>query len=34
MSDGVIELDEFTTEYYLLFGETPCQTQQRSQPYN
>jgi AraC family transcriptional regulator, ethanolamine operon transcriptional activator len=34
MSGGVIELDEFTTEYCLLFGETPCQTQQRSQPYN
>ena len=34
MSGGVIELDQFTTEYCLLFGETPCQTQRLFHPYN
>jgi hypothetical protein len=32
---GLIELDEFTTGYYSLFGEPPCQTLRRhSPPYN
>jgi AraC-like DNA-binding protein len=34
LSGGVIELDEFTTEYCLLFGETPSETLRHSQPCN